>query len=491
MKDQEKTEKIKELAKDSLFFLSTTILGYKDWDLVHDDLEKFLMRYSARKAILLPRGHMKSTIVTVAYVIKRIVANPNIRILIANQVWDMSRKFLREIKSQLEISPLRGLFGSFVSPKWNEDEIVVAQRTKALKEPTVLTTGSEAEITGGHFDLIILDDLTGLQNSQTPEQREKTKRFRRSMFNLLEPGSELIEIGTRWHLDDTFSVILGEEREYYDVMVRQVVENGKIIFPKKFNLKFHPIKKSWDYVDTPSMDYIDYLKKSMPLSEFNAQYMNNPIDSENAIFRQSYFKYFDRRPEGLFVSLKVDPAISQRQEADYTAITVTGMDKNRDIYLLDYSRGHWTPSEIINNIFLKQSQWKPQDVGLESVGFQKTLKWALDEEMRRRGNHFGVSEVKTGTSLSKESRIKALEPYYREGKIYHAKWMQGKELETELLTFPKSAHDDLIDSLSMHLNVLVPGQEVTVERDIEGTWEWYANAARRLNGNRRSFYQHG
>ena len=436
-------DQVKEFSHESLFFLSTMLLGYKDWDVVHDDLERFLMRPSARKAILLPRGHMKSTIVTVAYVVFRILRNPNIRVLVANQVWDMSRKFLREIKGQLEMSPLRALYGEFVSPKWNEDEIVVRQRSKSLKEPTVLTTGSEAEITGGHFDLIVLDDLTGLQNSQTPEQREKTKRFRRSMFNLLEPGSELIEIGTRWHLDDTFSVVLSAEREFYDVMVRQVVENGKIIFPKKFNLRFDPSRKSWAYVESPSMDYIDYLKKSMPLSEFNAQYMNNPIDSENAIFRASYFRYFDRRPDGLYVSMKVDPAISQKQEADYTAITVTGMDKNRDIYLLDYAQGHWSPSEIINQIFLKHGQWKPQDTGLESVGFQRTLKWALEEEMRRRGRHFGVTEVKTGTMVSKESRIKALEPYYREGKIYHSHWMKGKELETQLLTFPKSVHDDL------------------------------------------------
>ncbi len=491
MSDNASPEQIKEFTKESLFFLSTVVLGYKDWDLVHDDLERFLARYAARKAILLPRGHMKSTIVTVAYVINRILKNPNIRVLIANQVWDMSRKFLREIKSQLEISPLKAMYGNFVSAKWNEDEIVIAQRTRALKEPTVLTTGSEAEITGGHFDLIILDDLTGLQNSQTPEQREKTKRFRRSMFNLLEPGSELIEVGTRWHLDDTFSVVLGEEKEFYDVMVRQVVENGKIIFPKKFNLKFDPKRKNWAYSETPCMDFINYLKKSMPLSEFNAQYMNNPIDSENAIFRQSYFKYFDRRPDGLYVSMKVDPAISQRQEADYTAITVAGMDKNRDIYLLDYSRGHWSPSQIIENIFVKHDQWKPSDFGIETVGFQKTLKWALDEEMRRRGKHFGVTEVKTGTSLSKESRIKALEPYYREGKIYHAKWMQGKELETELLTFPKAAHDDLADSESMHLDVLVPGQEVSVHREEEGTWEWYANKARRMHQPYRSFFEHG
>ena len=84
-----------------------------------------------------------------------------------------------------------------------------------------------------------------------------------------------------------------------------------------------------------------------------------------------------------------------------------------------------------------------------------------------------------------------MEPYYREGKIYHSHWMKGKELETQLLTFPKAVHDDLMDSLAMHLDVLVPGQEVSKQVEQQGTWGWWANNARRLNSPYRSFYDHG
>lgn len=482
---QAELDVVRQASSDSLKYLATSMLGYKDWDVVHDDLERFLRRPARKKALLLPRGHLKSSLVTMSYSILKILKNPNVRILIANQVWDMSRTFLREIKQQLETSPLKYLFGEFVSDKWNEDEIIVRQRTKPLASPTITTTGVDAEKTGSHYDVIILDDLTGLQNSQTPEQREKTKRFRRSMINLLDPGGELIEIGTRWHLDDTFSLILDEgstERKYYDVMVKRIVEDGKIIFPRHFSKKFNTIRKEWEAADAGNcMDYIDHLKASMPIDEFMAQYYNDPISSENQVFRKDYFQYWEKRPEGIYIGMAVDLAISQKTDADFTAITVLGMDKDWNVYILDYLRGKWTPTEILNNIFEMQYRWKPYQVGMEVNGFQRTIKLALEDEMRRRKQYFGVDEIKTGPDTHKQNRIKSLEPFYRQHKVFHAQWMRSKEMEIELLTFPKGKHDDIIDAMCMALPMLSPGSVQTHFTVPPGSWEHEFQMVQRLN----------
>lgn len=491
---------IGDLTAKSLEFLCTQFLGYKDWDIgIHRDVMKLLMKPSKKKALLLPRGHLKSTLVTVAHSIQHILKNPNVRILIANQVWDQSRRFLQEIKAQLEGSQLKYMFGDFVSARWNQDDIIVRQRTRPLKEPTIMTTGVEAEQTGGHFDVIFLDDLTGLQNSATPEQREKTKRFRRSMINLLDPGGTIIEIGTRWHLDDTFSVIFEKELKYYDVMVRKVVENGKIIFPKHFSKQFDPIRKNW--ISLPEgncMDYINHLKESMPMDEFSSQYMNEPISSETQVFKESMFKYWTQRPEGLYVVTAVDLAISQRSEADYTALITLGMDKDWNIYVLDYLRGHWTPTEIVNNVFDMQSRWKPHALGMEINGFQRTLKMAVEEEMRRRQQYFGIEEIRNGAERptngitgGKEGRIKSLEPFYRQGKVFHASWMRGKDFETELLTFPKGRHDDIVDAEAMALPMLSPGIGVAQPDMKPGTYEYVLREAHRANRRFEGFFNYG
>lgn len=492
----EQLEEVKRLLKKSLFFLCTQFLGYVDWDVVHDEMEIFLRRPARKKALLMPRGHLKSTLGTISLAILWILKDPNVRVLIANQVWDISRSFLREIKEQLEKSQLKYLFGDFVSAKWNEDEIIVRQRTKPLKEPTIRTAGIESEQTGGHYDLIILDDLVGLQNSQTPDQREKAKRFRRTMINLLDPKNPngmILEIGTRWHLDDTFAEIFEKEMKYYDVLTKEVVENGKVIFPKHFAKKFDGVRKDWTFTgDATCMDYVEHLKESMPLDEYSAQYLNRPFSSENQVFKLEMFKYWNQKPEGLFIGIAVDLAISEARYADETAITVCGMDKDWKLYVLDYLKGRWRPADIISNIFDMHSRWKPQIIGMETNGFQRTLRLACEEEMRRRRNYFPIEEIRTGPEKTKETRIKSLEPFYRNGSVFHAAWMKGKALEQELQTFPKGRHDDLIDSMSLCLPLLQPGIGFSGENR-QDDWDRAMRMARDNNRSRQfsKFFDYG
>lgn len=479
-------EEVKEACKRSLHFLCTKILGYSDWDTVHDDTEAFIRKKSIRKLLLIPRGHLKTAIVTKGFAIQSILRNPDIRILIANQVWDKSREMLYEIKQLLtEKTDLPKLFGDFISERWREDDIVIRQRKKALAAPTIGTSGVEAELTSSHYDMIILDDLQGEKNFQTPEQREKVKRYYRSMMDLIEPGGVIIVIGTRWHLDDVYQYIIDNEKEYYDIEVRQVIEDGKIIFPKKFQKKFDPKTKSWEAVPYHCTDYIEYLKKR-PSEEFASQYMNNPIDSENAIFKKEYFKTYDKRPERLYVSMTIDPAISEKQSADYFSINVSGMDENYHIYVLDTLKGHWKVAESIDNIFTTYQKWHPSVVGLETVAYQKALKSWLEEKMREREVYFPITELKRNTNESKEFRIKALEPFYRDGLVHHAPWM--KSLELELLQFPRGKHDDEIDALASQLDLLVPGDSQADQGIPVGSWEEAFQIAIRQRLGLRDFF---
>lgn len=474
-------EQVRDACKNNLWFLCTQILGFQDWDGIHDEVERFLARPANKKLLLLPRGHLKTAIINKGFVIKSILNNPNIRILIANQVWDKSREMLSEIKGYLEgKTELSKIFGTFVSNRWNEEKIEVAQRTKSLAAPTIATTGVEAEMTSTHFDLIILDDLMGLQNYKTKEQRDKVRGFYRSMINLLEPSGQLIVLGTRWHLDDLYQTILDNERDYYDVMVRSVVEDGRIIFPKKFNLKFDAVKKAWEFTPEKCMDYIQYLKQSTG-SEFYSQYMNNPVDDDNQLFKSTYFKHYGERPQNLFVVMTVDPAITEKQYGDFTGIVVAGRAPDGKIYVLDTLRGRWgSPKEIVDNIFLMRDKWKPDVVAVEENGFQKSLRFWAEDEMKRAGVFFPIETMKSPVNQGphvKEYRIKALEPYYRHGMVFHQKWM--KDLEEELAQFPRAKHDDLSDAFSWCLQYLITPDEDAPDKMKPGTWEWEAHAARK------------
>jgi hypothetical protein len=55
----------------------------------------------------------------------------------------------------------------------------------------------------------------------------------------------------------------------------------------------------------------------------------------------------------------VDPAISQKQEADFTALVTIGTDSvSNNVYLLECKQLKAEPGEIINEIFATSDKYK-------------------------------------------------------------------------------------------------------------------------------------
>jgi hypothetical protein len=213
---QEKVALMQVACKRDLRFLCEDLLGMDKWEpSLHDDLARFLAKDSRRKMILMPRGHLKSSIVTVGWAIQRLLANPNIRILIASAVWNNAREFLRQIQGFLtDRSLLPKLFGPFMNSKtrWTADDLDIAQRTDFTKRgATISTAGIEGSKTGMHYDLIIADDLVVRENVSTPDQIQKVITFYRDLLDLLDPGGELVLIGTRWTLGDLYGWVMENE----------------------------------------------------------------------------------------------------------------------------------------------------------------------------------------------------------------------------------------------------------------------------------------
>jgi hypothetical protein len=209
-----KIELIKEKCRKDLKFLCVNVLFYDWWDdNIHTPLASFVKTSGRQKLILIPRGHLKSSIVTVGYTIQRLLINPNIRILITNAVWDKARMFLTQITESLSSSALPSLFGPFKGKgRWTLDEITIAQKKLNTKRgPSIATAGVEKSLTGTHYDLIIHDDLVDRENTSTKEQKEKVLKFYKDSLSLLDPGGEMIVIGTRWATDDLYGHLIAND----------------------------------------------------------------------------------------------------------------------------------------------------------------------------------------------------------------------------------------------------------------------------------------
>jgi predicted phage terminase large subunit-like protein len=463
----EEVERIRRACRESLKFLCKEILGMRDWSRVHDDLAVFMRRPSKRKLILVPRNHLKSSIITKGWSIQQMLKNPDIRILIANATWDNSRKFLGSIQKYLTWgSVLPQYFGHFESQNWNQFDCTVKQRKAVLDSPTWVTTGVDKEQTSQHYDIIIADDLVGPQNVQTKEQRQKVFDYYLSLFDLLEPEGVIVAPGTRYHQDDLYSRILeeAEEQKNWDVFLRTAFNpDGSILFPEKFTLeKLNEIRN----------------KPGGKLHWFS-QYENNPINPEAADFKIEQIRFYEPgspNPGSLY--LTVDPAISLSRDADFSAFVVAGQFSDRRIRVVDCLRRRVIPSDLVDQIFALVAKWKLHRIGLETFSFQKTLKYEIQRQQRARNIFFAVDELgrrnagKEEPPLSKEARIRRLQPYFEQGLIEIRRDMQ--ELVDELVAFPRGKHDDMIDALSYQLDYLVPSLQTVKPQGItHGSMAWW------------------
>jgi len=195
-------------------YLFTRFIGYKEIDMsVHGPIIKTLTSSTTKKLLCLPRGTFKSSITSVAWPLWLLLRNPNCRILIDSEVYTNSKNFLREIKAHIEKPVFKAVFGELKGETWNEGEIIVCTRTKALKEPSIACSGVEATKVGMHFDVIIHDDLCSDSNMMSEEQREKVIKHYQMNTSILEPHGINAVIGTRYASLDLVGHIISLELE--------------------------------------------------------------------------------------------------------------------------------------------------------------------------------------------------------------------------------------------------------------------------------------
>lgn len=454
---------LKQRAKEELFIFNRYILqmekGKDKLAAVHRELCEFIENDKRKKKLLLiPRGHLKSTLITIGYATQQIVKNPNIRILILNATWQLAVDFLTEIKRNLQESPeLIRLYGSLAegAPEWSSDRILIKRTDMNIKGPTVWAAGIDSNLTGSHPDLIIMDDVVSRDNTQTIEQIEKVKLRYKDALDLLEPTGQMIVIGTRWTHNDFYSWILDRDNpvnKNFQTLLKRAyagnLETGqdfRALWPEKF-----------------TRDVLLDRRNEKGMYEFSAQYMNNPVSDEEATFHKSDFQYYDLeeyRYSKMNTVMALDPAISLKKQADYTAIGVFGADQFANFFIKDLARGHWKPSQIIDAIFILAELWHPSAIIVETIGYQKALAYALQLEMQKRGRYLPIVE-KQYHDRTKEERIKQLQPLYQAKKVFHRKdTILTPYFEEELLHFPRGAHDDMIDTFAMALDILVPPKQ--------------------------------
>lgn len=211
----DRKEALRERCKNDLKFLVVDVLGLSRWnDELHGGMVKHIEAPGDRKLVLVPRGHQKSTVISVCWVVQQLLRNPNETIGIYSAKWGLAKDLLHHIKNILISSPLKDLFGAFRSRdgRWTLEEIDIAQKDPLkTKNPSIRTGGLDGGKTGTHCSILLFDDPVTPENTTTPDQVRKTIDAFRDCLPLLDAGGKIIVVGTRYANGDLYGELIENE----------------------------------------------------------------------------------------------------------------------------------------------------------------------------------------------------------------------------------------------------------------------------------------
>ncbi len=177
--------------------------------------------------------------------------------------------------------------------------------------------------------------------------------------------------------------------------------------------------------------------------------MCEAISPDSQKFKKEYFRYYEKPPNlsEMNIYTAVDLAISEKPNADYSAIVTVGVNSAGHWFVLDIEYGRYDPTTTMDAVFSAVQKWRPLAVGIEAVAYQSALLHFLEKEMPQRGIFFRITPLKA--EKKKELRIDTLQPRFAVGAVWfkqRAVWLP--ELEAELLAYPHGVRDDVIDALA-------------------------------------------
>lgn len=224
----------------------------------------------------------------------------------------------------------------------------------------------------------------------------------------------------------------------------------------------------------------------------NCQMLQNPHADAAMGFKTEWFWKTDIHPDGQGMNryLVVDPAGAKKKSSDYTVMWVVGLNHDGNYYVLDGLHDRLNLLERTEALFDLHKKWQPTGVGYERYGMQADIEH-IRAEMERRQYRFPIIEL--GGSMPKEDRIRRLVPVFAQGRVWFPQRLMKVNYEgraqdlvieffnDEFLTFPVSAHDDMLDCLARILDddlgarfpkyaAQVRGANITTTRPARTVW---------------------
>lgn len=450
-------------ASNNLWAFNKGVLGFRDITPgCHGPLCAFHDENPAKyKLTLIPRGHLKTSCITIGKNLQKVVRNPEIRLLIANETSTNAERFLAAIKGIAESNRVFRALYSHVLPRgsrpnrWSQQELLF-HREGNYPEPTIDTIGMTGAYTSRHYNHLSIDDPISEEAAKSKLVMDDVINRVSKLFSLMvNPEDDTADItGTRWAFYDVYTYVMQWLGDNLAKFIRAAIEDGEPIWKERFTLEKLALIR-----DDPHMG--EYM--------FSCLYMNNPRNPDVQDFNvqdlrfwrwaadEEHIVLYDKNGVAtkvvelakLDITITVDVRYGEKLTTDRDAIVAVGCTEDGDAIVLDAWAKRGNPLEVVSHLIHLIKRFQPRCIGVQKVGYEMSLKWFLQAACEREGVYANVVPVRPGGPG--KTHIRGLQPVAATGHLYILPTQHV--LRQELAEYPLGQYDDVGDALALQLQL--------------------------------------
>lgn len=441
-------------------------------------LDRMTQQRGTKLNVLAPRGSAKSTLVSLAYVLRCALTGQEPYTWIVSDARHQACAHLENVKAELEQNELLAADypqAAGRGPIWRTGCILLRNGVK------IEAFGAGQRMRGRRHradrpTLIICDDLQNDSHIQSAQAREQSRLwFHGTLLKAGSPQTNVVHLATALHREAlglelhrtpgwTSRIFQAVCRwpdnqglwEVWESLYTHPTLPNAAAEARRFFESHHQAMQAGARVLWPEYEDLYTLmcmRAESGRAAFQREKQNSPINPELCEWPEKYFDdgvWFDSWPKSVqLVVMALDPSKgADARRGDYSAFVWAGVDPQGVVYVQADLARRSAPEIVAQGVELVR-RVRPELLGVESNQFQELFGAEFEAEFRRQGL-WGVRLAMVENRVNKQVRIRRLGPLLAQRRLrFKADCPSTRLLVSQLRDFPMGDHDDGPDALEM------------------------------------------
>ncbi len=374
---------------------------------------------------------------------------------------------------------------------WGDRVTITGDQNAKAKFETTATGSRQAcaftGITGYRGDRVIIDDPHSVDDANSDAKREGvTNLFKEAVTSRLNnpDRSAIVVVMQRLHERDVSGIILDNDMGYDHIMLPMRFDPSRACVTRLGYADPREIDGELLFPDRFPEHVVDRDEAAMGPYATAGQYAQSPEPRGGGIVKDAWWRLWDKGeyPAIEYIVAALDTAYTTKAENDPSALTIWGvfsasgeqastrmvdrygrtiesasatqseaLGATAKVMLMYAWQGHLEIGELVVKVEEICARMKVDVLLIEN----KAAGHSVAQEIRRVFNHakFGVQMYDPKT-LDKVARLYSIQHIFSEGMVYAPNKDWAEMVIRQTSSFPRGAHDDLVDTVSMGLKHL-------------------------------------